>query len=166
MSWLTHPTVLAIRRNHALEHATVHLLSQKKPGVRVVGHSNPGGFVLIGNITLDEVQSTADEALARLRAGQKHLAIHPGCGTNLVLNLLGAGAGAWLGMAGTRNDRERFDRIPFAGLLAVLALSITVPLGPKLQEKVTTEADLGNLEIQTVQIVHDKPPYIYFVRTA
>ena len=41
------PLILETRRNHALEHASIHLLSHKNPGKRMAGHSNPTGFFLL-----------------------------------------------------------------------------------------------------------------------
>jgi large subunit ribosomal protein L3 len=32
------PLILETRRNHALEHASIHLLSHKNPGKRMAGH--------------------------------------------------------------------------------------------------------------------------------
>jgi hypothetical protein len=112
MNILEHPLWRATRRNHAVEHATVHLLSQRLPGHSLAGHSNPRGFLLFADAAPEQVRAAVEEAIARLQAGQKQLAIHPGCGTNLVINLLALGAAAWIGMGRTRNDRERLDRIP------------------------------------------------------
>ncbi len=157
--------LLAIRRNHALEHAVVHLLSKKAPKRPLAGLSTPGGFFLLGDIETEEIQTTADEALARLRDGQSHLAIHPGCGTNLVLKMLAAGLGAWLGMKGSRNDRQRLERLPLAGLLALGAIALVQPVGPWAQKHLTTEADPGNLQIVAIHILRAAPPRIHFVET-
>lgn len=165
MNLLQQPQVLAIRRNHALEHATVHLLSRDNPQIHILGHSNPDGFILIGNVSSQAIQKAVDEALARLRSGQKHLAIHPGCGTNLVITILGMGAAAWLAMRGTKTDRERWQRLPFTGLMVMLAQQALAPLGPRLQETVTTEANLGDLQIKSISILRNQPPFIYFIRT-
>jgi hypothetical protein len=42
-----------IRQNHALEHATVTILSQKVANLRVSARSNPQGFVIFGHVDLD-----------------------------------------------------------------------------------------------------------------
>ncbi len=166
MTSLLHtPNILATRRNHALEHAVVHLLSRQHTGKALVGHSNPRGFLLLGEVETTEVQAAADEALSRLRSGQKHLAIHPGCGTNLVLNALALGLGAWIGMGRTRSDRERLDRIPFTGLLAAALLALVQPLGPWVQEHLTTEADPGPLQIVSIRLLRAASPRIHFVET-
>ena len=41
-----HPVLSAVRHNHALEHATLHVLSQRFPGVKMAGVSIPQGFFL------------------------------------------------------------------------------------------------------------------------
>ena len=46
------PYIRKTRRNHGLEHATIHLLSQRVPGLRIVGRSDSGGFWLWGAISL------------------------------------------------------------------------------------------------------------------
>ena len=43
--------------------------------------------------------------------------------------------------------RRRFWLLPFAVAFGVLGYVLSQPLGPILQAKVTTEADLGNLQI-------------------
>ena len=84
MSALDVPLVARIRRNHALEHATIHVLAKKHRSLRIVGRSTLNGYYLYGNLTTEAVIEAAQEAHSRLRAGEYHLAIHPNCGTNLV----------------------------------------------------------------------------------
>ncbi|HSD85404.1 MAG TPA: DUF6391 domain-containing protein, partial [Anaerolineae bacterium] len=72
------PLYLATRRNHALEHATLHVLARKYNDKNLAGHSNPTGFFLFGDIALDDIRSALQEAMTRLHAGERELAIHPG----------------------------------------------------------------------------------------
>jgi hypothetical protein len=144
------PPILATRRNHALEHATIHILSAKYPDRHMAGHSNPTGFFIIGNITTEDLKAATQEAWTRLRAGESKLAIHPGCGTNFATSMLMSGAMAWFPMSGAKSFRQRFWLLPFAIGLGVLGLALSRPLGPRLQEKVTTEANLGNLQIEDI----------------
>jgi len=144
------PHILATRRNHALEHATIHILSAKYPDRHMAGHSNPTGFFIIGNITTEDLKSAVREAWTRLRAGESKLAIHPGCGTNLATSMLMSGTMAWFPMSGAKSLRQRFWLLPFAIGFGVLGFALSRPLGPRLQEKVTTEANLGNLQIEDV----------------
>jgi hypothetical protein len=78
------PAVSSIRRNHGLEHATLHILSQRYPGLSMAGHSNSTGFWLFGDVPTEAVKSAVDEALQRMRSGEHNLAVHANCGTNFV----------------------------------------------------------------------------------
>ncbi len=128
-----------IRRNHALEHATLQVLAEKNPALRMAGYSDPNGFWLVGSIATALVEEAAAEALLRLQNGEKSLAIHPHCGTNLVTTGFLAGSFAWLGMLGAgRSTRDRIERLPFIITLVTLAVFLSQPLGPFLQSKVTT----------------------------
>lgn len=150
---LTNPTVMHIRRNHALEHATIHLLSARHPHVSLVGRSDAAGFYLFGNVPTLSVDEAVHEALSRLRAGEQRLAIHPQCGTNLLTSALLAGAGSFLALAGARQQtwRDRLDRLPLAVATAVLGLIVAQPLGTAIQRKVTTSGDLGTLDVVSVR---------------
>ena len=141
------PLILETRRNHALEHATIHLLSRKHPVKRMAGHSNPTGFFLLGDLTTQQVWECATEAHARLNAGESELAIHPGCGTNMATTALLSATFAWVPLRGARSNLWRILLIPLALTLALVGYSLSRPLGPWLQEHVTTEADLGSMQI-------------------
>lgn len=145
------PAVDRTRRNHGLEHATITLLSQKYRGVSLVGRSTPNGFYLYGDIGTDAVVEAAQSALARMRAGERHLAIHPNCGTNFVTAGVAAALAAFLGFLGARNWRDRAERLPIVAAFATLALILAQPLGLTLQRDVTTSGDMGALEIVSVE---------------
>lgn len=78
------PVIRRIRRNHGLEHATIHMLSRKQKNLNIAGRSTSAGFYLYGNVPTAEVEAAAQEALYRMRHGEHGLAIHPNCGTGLV----------------------------------------------------------------------------------
>ncbi len=144
------PPVLATRRNHALEHATIHILSNRFPGSALAGHSNPTGFMLLGEVPTEAVRAAVHEAISRLQNGESALAIHPGCGTNyLVMGGLAAFLGI-IGTVGTKNTRERLERLPLLTLLSILGIFLGQPLGPALQKQITTEAAPGSLAIVDV----------------
>lgn len=145
------PFIGVTRRNHALEHATLHVLSQKYPNRMLGGHSNPTGFFILGDVPLEAVADAATEALRRLRAGERQLAIHPGCGTNMATSaLLGATLG-WFVMRGARSTSARLLRLPLALASAVLGMALSRPLGPVLQQKITTDAEMGALRVTDVR---------------
>ncbi|MGB8981151.1 MAG: DUF6391 domain-containing protein [Anaerolineales bacterium] len=144
------PPYLATRRNHALEHATLKLLARKYDDKGLAGHSNPSGFFLFGDIAMEDIRSAIDEAMRRLRAGEHGLAIHPGCGTNMATSLILPATFAFLPMQRARSNFWRFLLIPFALGFAVFGYLLSKPLGPWLQRNVTTQADLGNLQVTEI----------------
>lgn len=150
MTILDLPLILETRRNHALEHATLKILSPKYPAVPMGGHSNPTGFFIIGDVHIEDLRDAVEEARDRLRAGEGELAIHPGCGTNYATSGLLAGTVAWFGFSGNARWQKKLWRIPFILPLAVLVWMLGKPLGPRLQAKITTEADLGDLDIFSI----------------
>src|SRR5512142_2523199 len=136
-----------VRRNHALEHATLQVMAEKNPKLRMAGYSDPNGFWLVGEADAAEIEESARQALDRLRGGESNLAIHPHCGTNLVTTSLLAGAAAWIGMLGAgRTMRDRLERLPMVISLVTLTMMASQPLGPYVQEHVTTSASPQGME--------------------
>ena len=144
---LNAPLISETRRNHALEHASIHLLSARFPNLAMAGHSNPTGFFLIGDLPTDDVRLAVSEALTRLQQGESHLAIHEGCGTNYVVTGALAASAALIGMSGTKSTRQRLERFPLLMALSALVFMIAPQLGTALQKQVTTDADPGGLTI-------------------
>jgi hypothetical protein len=159
------PLILETRRNHALEHATIHILSAKYPERHLAGHSNPTGFYILGNITTEDLKIAVTEAWTRLHAGESALAIHAGCGTNFSTTALLAGALAWFPLSGAKSLRRRLWLLPFAVAFGALGYVLSQPLGPILQAKVTTEADLGNLQIGDILPLRKRGVVIHRVIT-
>ena len=146
------PLILETRRNHALEHATLHVLARTQK-TSMAGHSNPTGFFLLGDIAIEDIKSAADEAMTRLRAGESGLAVHEGCGTNLVVAALLPATFAWMPLRGAKSTFWRVWLIPIAILFAAFGYLLSKPLGPWLQANITTEADLGNMRIVDIRPV-------------
>lgn len=144
------PPYLATRRNHAVEHATLKILARKYDDKTLAGHSNPTGFFLFGDIALEDIRDAIDEAMRRLRAGEKDLAIHPGCGTNVATSLVLPATLAWMPLQGARSNRWRLVLIPIALTFALFGYLLSKPLGPWLQRNITTEADLGDLRVTEI----------------
>lgn len=153
MSVLDWGPVSRIRRNHALEHATLQILSARRTGYRLAGYSDMGGFWLVGSVATEEIASAVQEALRRLENGERHLAVHPNCGTNFVTAGVVAGALAWLGMLGADSSwKKRLDRLPFLMSLVTVALIIAQPLGPLLQARVTTAAEPRGMRVVRISL--------------
>jgi len=141
---LEFPFVRRTRRNHALEHATIHMLSRKHRRLRVAGRASDGGFVLIGEVPTDQVEAAVDEALKRMKRGERGLAVHPNCGTNLVTTGFMTTAAAALGLSGGSSRRHLVDRFGIAMALVMAAGLAAQPLGQDLQKHFTTEGDPGD----------------------
>lgn len=141
------PLILETRRNHALEHAAIHLLSRRHPGKRLAGHSNPTGFFLLGDVPTQDVWQAVTEAKTRLDEGENGLAIHPGCGTNLATTAVLSASFAWFPLRGAKSILWRLMLIPLALLFAFVGFNLSRPLGPWIQKHITTEADLGEMKI-------------------
>lgn len=141
-----------IRRNHGLEHATLHVLSERHPKLSLAGHSDMGGFWVLGDVSTEELRSAVDEALRRMQAGEHNLAVHPNCGTNYVTAGTMAGVAAALAMFGSgKRARDKVERLPLAASLATLALMAAQPMGLAIQERVTTSGTPESLYVVDVQ---------------
>jgi len=147
MTVLEIPVFSRLRRNHGLEHATITILSQRFPYRPLAGYSFPFGFFLLGDIPTEHVREAVIQALARMNNGEHYLAVHPNCGTNYVASGVVAGALAWLAMAGAKDKRDRVERLPLVMALAILGFIISQPLGPKIQERITTSGDPQGLSV-------------------
>jgi hypothetical protein len=164
---LDNPTLLRIRRNHALEHATIHLLSARVPRTVLIGRSDSRGFYLAGEVSTDALQHTVHQALARLQAGESGLAVHPNCGTNLMTGAILAGSASFLvaGMARRRRWSDWLEQWPAALLAAALGLAVAQPLGTAIQRRVTTAAQPGELRILSVRRLRARTPTLHRVLT-
>ena len=153
----------AIRRNHALEHATISiLLSRHGPHMRVIGRAAPDGFYIYGDIPTERLKEFAHEGLARLQRGESHLAVSPLCGTNLAV----AGVLAGLASLFAMGSRNKLQGIPGAIMAAMLAVIAAQPLGRLVQKHVTTSPELDGIRIVSVEPMGRRFPRLHKVRTA
>lgn len=165
---MTNSLISRIRRNHGLEHATIHVLSEGHKRFSAQGNSDHRGFHLniYGDITEDEVNAAVAEAYRRLRAGEHHLAVHPNCGTVLVTTaaLATLAAQTMLALENWREPRAGRVRpaslanaLPGAMLAVVVALIVGRPLGVRLQERYTVDGELDDLRVESVRPVPPSP---------
>ncbi len=136
-----------IRQNHALEHATVTILSGKIAGLRVSARSSARGFVIFGPVDLEKVREATAEALARLQAGEAELAIHPNCGTNVAVGLA-VTAASWALALLFRRPRTRWFSAA-AGTLGGALLAR--PFGTVVQRHVTTLPELRGVRVRGIK---------------
>ncbi len=140
--------VNAVRRNHGLEHGTVSiLLTRLGSDTRLAGRAVTDGFYIYGNVPLDAIQSSADEALARMQRGEAGLAVTPLCGTNIAV------AGILTGLVSvlTMGRANRFERLPAVFTAAMLAMLASQPAGRAVQRYLTTSPDQSNTEITGIR---------------
>lgn len=143
-----------VRRNHALEHATVAVLFARRGPQRLAGRASGNGFFIIGKIEPDVLRSCADEALARLKRGESNLAVSPMCGTNLAVT--GALCASFTMVSLARNpERGRRQKVSDAISASTMGAIAAQPVGRLVQEKITTLADHDDTEI--VRIRHFLP---------
>lgn len=134
-----------LRRNHALEHATVNVIEEQHGETRLSGLAQPEGFLIFGGADPDLVLDAAHEARRRLRAGENGLAIHPRCGTTVVAaNFISAVT--FLILLLYTGQFSIFNVM----LAMVAAWFLARPLSLLLQRYVTTDASIGDLEIMGV----------------
>ena len=146
-NWLT-----SVRKNHAVEHATISVLGRTldKYG-QFGGSSNSSGYYIYGPATRENVLQASEEAVDRLNLGEHQLAISPFCGTNFLLG----GAMATLTTGAILGKKNRVNKVPEAFGLSVLALVGAFRLGSIAQRKWTTMAEIGNLNIDSVEEIND-----------
>lgn len=153
-----------IRRNHGLEHATIHVLSERYKRFSAQGNSDHRGFHLniYGDVTEAEVGEAVAEAHLRLNAGEHNLAVHPNCGTVLVTTAALATLAAqtvltyenWREPKGGRvRPSSLLNALPGAIIAVAGALIVGRPLGIHLQERYTVDGDIRDLQVVSVRQV-------------
>ena len=164
MNILETAPISTVRRNHGIEHATVHVLTSHDPTIRLVGRADTLGFFIYGDVSTEALHAAANEAIERLQNGEGGLAVHPRCGTNLVVAGLLTGIAAAIALG----RRPSLRRIPDAILATTLAAFVAQPLGLSVQEHITTspkakgarvagirQEQMGRVKVQHVDIEWD-----------
>ncbi len=147
MSILDTEPISTVRRNHAIEHATVHVLTGRDPTIRLVGRADTNGFNIYGDVPTDALESAAHEAIERLQNGEAMLAVHPRCGTNLVV----AGLLTALAAVVAVGRKPSWRRIPDVMLATTLAAFVAQPLGASVQQYVTTSPNAVGARIAGIR---------------
>jgi len=133
----------AVKQNHALEHATIVLLSRRFPEVRFSGISFAAGFFVFGDVPTEAVLPAATEALGLLRSSQPELAVHERCGTNLAVSSMLVAAAA-MAVARLRRPYGTFNNVMLATTAATV---LSRPLGLLVQRYVTTQTPNESMAI-------------------
>ncbi|GAB6281193.1 MAG: hypothetical protein STSR0007_13940 [Thermovirga sp.] len=135
-----------VRKNHALEHATINIIEEHGGVSGISGMSFDDGFSLSGLLNPESVHLAAREALTRLSRGERTLALSRRCGTTvIVVNTIAAAVFILLLFL-----TGKLAVLPV--ILSLLAAYIIGPLASQLvQRLVTTDSEVGSLEITGVE---------------
>ena len=167
---------IILRQVHALEHATVWMLSDtfnfKKTKLSINnlstdnetigGLSTEKGFYLYGEIDSLKLRRAVNLALLRLQQGDYNLALHPRCGTNSSVAAMLTTTMAM--MAHFSLPKEPLHQIMGMGLAALTANYLAADLGMYVQKYITTAIPF-NLKLQKITKIIDKSGNSgYFVR--
>lgn len=151
--------VLTLRQVHALEHATVWVLSQsgstataRADNELLGGMSTDQGFYLYGRVNNSQLRNAVRSALQRIAGGEWDLAVHPRCGTNLsVAMLLTAGLAVGINFALPRGPILQLLGL---GAAAAAAAQLAPDVGALAQRYVTTAIPF-NLSVVDISATHD-----------
>ena len=147
-----------IRRNHALEHATVSLLLNRVgPDLRVAGRASGDGFFLYADLPQALLTECVNEALTRLQRGEAFWAVTPHCGTNIATT----GVLATLASSAVMGNK-RSDRMGLGIIAAMVAVIAAQPIGRLIQKHLTTDPDLSETEVVSIETKNGR---FYKVRT-
>ncbi|MGH2508680.1 MAG: DUF6391 domain-containing protein, partial [Ktedonobacteraceae bacterium] len=137
----------AVKQNHALEHATIVLLSRQFPDVRLAGISFAAGFFIFGDVPTEVILPAAEEALNLLRTSSPDLAIHERCGTNLAVTSILTGVAAM----SVSKMRRPYNTLNNVILATTAALILARPLGLTMQRYVTTQTPNATMTLTGVK---------------
>jgi hypothetical protein len=151
----------AVKQNHALEHATIVLLSRKYPEIRLAGVSFAAGFFVFGDIPTEAIIPAANEALTLLRTTHPELAVHERCGTNLAVSGLLTGLSA-MTVARMRRPYNSFNNVILA---STAALILARPLGLMTQRYITTQTPNASMSVVKVTALQLFGTPAHFVTT-
>jgi hypothetical protein len=152
--------MILLRQVHALEHATVWVLSETNTRSKKVqidnellgGLSTEQGFYLYGEVNISDLRRAVTLGLNRLINGEWDLAVHPRCGTNASVAIL-LTAGMVVGVNLLLPFRPLEQLIGF-GLAATTAAELAPDLGSIAQRYLTTAIPF-NLVIENITRTRD-----------
>ena len=149
---------LMLRQVHALEHATVWVLSSLKhhksqDDETIGGLSTEQGFFLYGKINPLQIKEAVKLALNRLQRGEWNLALHHRCGTNTSVATL-----LTTGMIVTTHlmlPKEPITQLLGMGFAGITASYFAPDIGMSVQKYLTTAIPF-NLQIKDITQTVDR----------
>lgn len=151
----------AVKQNHALEHATIVLLSRQFPNARLAGISFAAGFFIFGDVPTETILPAVQEALHLLRTSAPEMAVHERCGTNLAVTGILTGVAAM----GVAKMRRPYNTLSNVILASTTALILARPLGLAVQRHVTTQTPNASMAILGVRALTFFNTPAHFVST-
>jgi hypothetical protein len=146
--------ILTTRQVHALEHATVWVLSEMIGSANTAinpdtlgGMSTESGFYLYGPVNITQLRQAVHIALSRLTSGEWNLAVHPRCGTNLSVGMLLTG-GLALGI-NFLLPKGPIEQLLGIGLATTAATQLAPDVGSLAQRYLTTAIPF-NLQVEKI----------------
>lgn len=152
--------IILLRQVHALEHATVWVLSElagepakiQLDNELLGGLSTEQGFYIYGEVNISDLRRAVIVGLNRLINGEWDLAVHPRCGTNTSVAML-----LTLGLAVGVNMLLPFrpiEQLIGLGLAATTAAELAPDVGYIAQRYLTTAIPF-NLVIENITLTRD-----------
>ena len=128
-------------------------MSAKYGHLGLAGRADTKGFYLYGNVPTEDLRAAVSRAMAAL-GDRPDLAVHPRCGTNLVVTSLLGGLAAVATLATLSDDRDEnplLEVLPRMTLAAMAAAVAGQGLGPWVQERFTTCPDVGGAPVEGIE---------------
>ena len=155
------PEFLMLRQVHALEHATVWMLSRlhatnfqdKADDLSLGGLSTERGFFLYGSVSQIQLKQAVKLALTKLQRGEWNLALHPRCGTNASVSAL-LTTGAILTSYAVL-PKDPLSQLLGIGVAGMVTTWIAPDIGMSVQRYLTTAIPF-NLHFDSIHKTKDK----------
>ena len=153
--------ISATQKNHGLEHATIAVLIEKCGMQTIAGRASNDGFYVLGHVDSDLLLECSKDALNRMQDGNKELAISTFCGTNILTT--GALTAVFALLANQFYKHSNWiEKTMNAITWSILAVVISQPIGCWIQKMVTTNGNVENIEISSIDEIS---PILRKVRT-
>lgn len=162
---------LMVRQVHALEHATVWLLTEiaeqfpaawRQNYAELGGMSTEHGFYLYGSVDKTDLYRAVANAGDRLRSGEWNLAVHPRCGTNLSALLFVSAA--LVGGASFILPKDPLSQLIGMGSAAATAMAIAPEVGRYAQRYLTTAIPFNLKLVHIEESIDNQGNQSHFVR--
>jgi len=155
---------LNVRKNHAIEHATVSvLLAEGKKKSAVLGFAIPTGFIISSKSNKNEILSAARSGLKLIQSGDEEVSISQFCGTNIVVAAFISGVSTLLI---SRILGKKSKNILNMANGFILSSLFSKPIGRLVQKYVTTNSNVKNIKISKGRSIKLGSFYIHYVSTS